>query len=169
MPDMPIERLLQNLTVLIVDNNGYMRRMTRMMLLNIGVRSVIEAADGLVGLEQIRACNPDVMLLDWDIPILNGMEVMRIVRSPGAFPRSNLPTIMLTSRANRSYVLEAMRVGVHEFLIKPTSPKALCDRITSVAFNPRPMMQVGKYYVPKPRTMPSSGEPLALARVEATV
>ena len=77
------------------------------------------------------------------MPVLNGMEVMRIVRSPGVFPRPNLPTIMLTNRAQRSSVFEALRVGVHEFLLKPTSPKALHDRLMSIVVKPRPMMKVG--------------------------
>jgi two-component system, chemotaxis family, chemotaxis protein CheY len=89
----------------------------------------------------------------WDLPVLNGMEVMRTTRSPGMFPRSNLPTIILTNIAKRSHVLEAMRVGVHEFIIKPTSPKAVCDRLISVMIKPRAMMKIGKYYVPKPRRM----------------
>ncbi len=86
-----------------------MRRLTRSMLMNLGAKSVVEAADGLAALEAIRTCDPDVMLLDWDMPVLNGIEVMRIVHSLGVFPRSNLPIIMLTSRANRCYVVEALR------------------------------------------------------------
>jgi two-component system, chemotaxis family, chemotaxis protein CheY len=146
-----IETFLKDITILVVDGNGFMRRMTRMMLLNLGARSIREAADGLAAVEQIRTWSPDVMLLDWDLPVLNGMEVMRIVRSPGVFPRANLPTIMLTSQAKRSLVVEALRVGVHEFLVKPTSPKALCDRLMSVMIKPRPLMRVGEYYVPEPR------------------
>ena len=130
-----------------------------MMLINLGARSVIEAADGVAALEQIHTCNPNVMLLDWEMPVLNGMEVMRIVRSPGVFPRPNLPTIMLTNRAKHSDVVDALRVGVHEFLLKPTSPKALCDRLLSVMIKPRPMINVGKYYVPKPRRMLLEREP----------
>jgi len=84
--------------------------------------------------------------------VLDGMEVMRIVRSPGVFPRPNLPIIMLTNRARRSSVIEALRSGVHEFLLKPTSPKALRDRLTAIAINPRPMMRIGKFYVPEPRS-----------------
>ena len=86
------------------------------MLINLGAKSVMEAADGLAALEAIRTCDPDVVLLDWDMPVLNGMEVMRIVRSPGVFPRPNIPIIMLTSRAHRSTVTAALRAGVHEFL-----------------------------------------------------
>ena len=88
------------------------------------------------------------MLLDWDMPVLNGIEVLRIVRS---FPRPNLPVIMLTTRAKRSYVNEALRAGANEFLLKPTSPKALCDRLMSIVFKPRPMVKVGTFYVPQPR------------------
>ena len=162
MANKSIEKMIQGLNILIVDNNTYMRRLTRSMLMNLGAKSVVEAADGLAALEAIRTCDPDVMLLDWDMPVLNGMEVMRIVRSPGIFPRPNLPIIMLTNRAHRSYVVEALRAGVHEFLVKPTSPKALRDRLMSIVFKPRPMMQLGEFYVPRPRRMPVVPEmPLA--------
>jgi two-component system, chemotaxis family, chemotaxis protein CheY len=146
-----IEKMIQGISILVVDDNPYMRRVTRMMLVNLGAKSVIEAADGLGALEAIRTRDPDIMLLDWDMPVLNGIEVLRIVRSPGVFPRPNLPTIMLTNRAHRGQVAEAMRAGAHEFLVKPTSPKALRDRLTSIVVNPRPMVKIGKYYVPRPR------------------
>src|SRR5664279_1388328 len=156
MHDKTVDKLLQGLNILIVDSNHYMRRLTRMMLMNLGAKSVYEAADGLAALEQIRTCDPDVMFLDWDMPVLNGMEVMRIVRSPGVFPRPNLPIIMLTTRGHRSAVLEALRAGAHEFLVKPTSPKALRDRLASIAVKPRPMMKLGNFYVPKPRRPPTA-------------
>jgi CheY-like chemotaxis protein len=149
------EQHLHGLNILIVDGNSYMRRLTRTMLVNLGAQAVIEAGDGLAALEAIRNCDPDIMVLDWDMPVLDGMEVMRIVRSPGVFPRPNLPIIMLTSRSHRSAVTEAMRAGVHEFLIKPTSPKALRDRLMSIVANPRKMVKLGKYYVPEPRRVPS--------------
>jgi two-component system chemotaxis response regulator CheY len=155
MHDKTVDKLLQGLNILIVDSNHYMRRLTRTMLVNLGAKSVVEASDGLAALEQIRTCDPDVMFLDWDMPVLDGMEVIRIVRSPGVFPRPNLPIIMLTNRAHRTSVVEALRAGVHEFLIKPTSPKALRDRLTSIAIKPRPMMKIGDFYVPEPRRMPT--------------
>jgi two-component system chemotaxis response regulator CheY len=51
----------------------------------------------------------------------------------------------------RSQVQEALRLGVNEFLLKPTSPKALRDRLLSIVLRPRPMVQIGKYFVPEPR------------------
>ena len=158
MNDKSIEPLLHRLNILIVDSNAYMRRVTRMMLTNLGAKSVIEASDGLAALESIRTCDPDVMLLDWDMPVLNGMEVMRIVRSPGVFPRPNLPIIMLTNRGHRTSVLQALRAGAHEFLVKPTSAKALRDRLTSIVFKPRQMKQMGDFYVPEPRRVPGGYE-----------
>lgn len=87
MANKRIEKMIQGLNILIVDDNAYMRRLTRMMLTNLGAKAVLEANDGLAALEAIRNSDPDVMLLDWDMPVLNGIEVLRIVRSPGVFPR----------------------------------------------------------------------------------
>ena len=158
MANKKIEKMLQGLNILVVDDNAYMRRLTRMMLTNLGAKSVIEAPDGLAALEVIRTADPDVMLLDWDMPVLNGIEVLRIVRSPGVFPRPNLPVVMLTTRAQRSHVNEALRAGANEFLLKPTSPKALCDRLMSIVFKPRPMVKVGTFYMPQPRRTSASRE-----------
>jgi two-component system, chemotaxis family, chemotaxis protein CheY len=164
MANTQIEKMLQGLNILIVDDNAYMRRLTRTMLTNLGAKSVLEAPDGLAALEAIRTCDPDVMLLDWDMPVLNGIEVLRIVRSPGVFPRPNLPVIMLTTRAQRAQVNEALRAGANEFLLKPTSPKALCDRLFSIVYKPRPMVKLGTYYVPQPRRLSA---PRDLAPAEA--
>jgi DNA-binding response OmpR family regulator len=91
------------------------------------------------------------MILDWDLQVLDGPEVMRIVRSPGEFPKSSLPVIMLTDRGVRSRVSQAIRLGAHEFLVKPISPKTLQQRILGIVLNPRPMVRAGKYYIPMPR------------------
>ena len=58
MPIKPIEKLLQGLNILIVDSNPYMRRLTRTMLMNLGAKSVIEAADGLAALERSAPATP---------------------------------------------------------------------------------------------------------------
>jgi CheY-like chemotaxis protein len=164
-----VQNMIQGLGILVVDDNAYMRRVTRMMLMNLGAKSVYEAGDGLAALEIIRIFDPDIMVIEWDMPVLNGPEVMRIVRSPEVFPRPELPVIMLTDRARRSDVVEAMRLGAHEFLIKPTSPKALQDRLLSIFCNPRPMVQIGDYYVPEPRIRrqaePHAAHPRAAAAV----
>jgi two-component system, chemotaxis family, chemotaxis protein CheY len=85
MANKQIEKMLQGLNILVVDDNAYMRRLTRTMLTNLGGRSVLEASDGLAALESIRTADPDVMLLDWDMPVLNGMEYCVSFAPPGCF------------------------------------------------------------------------------------
>src|SRR3569623_2132505 len=85
-----IDKKIQGLSVIVADKNQFMRRLTRTLLMNLGAKSVIEASDGQAALEAIRSCDSVVMFLDWDLPALDGMEGIRIVRSPGGFPRPNL-------------------------------------------------------------------------------
>ncbi len=148
-----IEARIGELTVLLVDDNQYMRKIVRNLLTTIGVKQIIEAGDGIAGLEAIRTETPDVVLLDWDLPLLNGAEFVRIVRSPGLFPTPELPIIMVSSHGDRWRVLEAVRLGVNEYLRKPVSAQALHDRLVSVIAKPRPMVQVGDYYGPEPRRL----------------
>ena len=91
-----VEAMIQELSILIVDDNQYMRKIVRNLLVNIGVRKVYEASDGIAGLDAIRIVTPDVVILDWELPLLNGAEFVRIVRSPGVFPFSDVPIIMLS-------------------------------------------------------------------------
>lgn len=148
-----IERLLRSLGIVIVDDNQYMRRIVRNLLVGIGVKQVYEAADGMAGLEAIRAVAPDLVILDWELPLLNGPELVRIVRSPGVFPAPDVPIIMLSAYGERWRVVEAARLGVNEYLRKPVSAKALLDRMVSILVKPRPAVQVGDYYGPQPRKL----------------
>ena len=163
MSSKQLEKLIERLGLLIVDENQYMRKLTRMMLMNIGAKSIFEAADGLAALDVIRSVNPDIMLLDWETPVLSGPQIMHIVRSPGLFAKPLLPIIMLTTSASPTRVNEAIRLGVHEVLTKPTSPKMLQDRLLSILVNPRPMVQIGKYFVPKPRRQDSGSDVIRVA------
>jgi two-component system chemotaxis response regulator CheY len=140
--------------VLIVDDEFYMRKVMRTLLLSIGVTDVHDAADGAGGLVAIGALDPDVVILDWQMAGMDGPEFVRQVRSPDKFPFPNVPIVMLTEHGEHSRVVEAMRLGVHEFLLKPVSAKALHERLISVLPNPRPMVQHGDYYGAAPRRLP---------------
>jgi two-component system chemotaxis response regulator CheY len=152
------EYLIQQLSVLLVEDNPFMRNLVRNMLANIGVKKVYEAGDGIAGLEMIRSVTPDIMVLDWEMPLLNGPELVRIVRSPGVFPLPDIPIIMLTAHGERWRVLEAAKLGVNEFLCKPVSAKSLLDRLLSILLKPRQNVRLGEYYGPAPRnsTAPNS-------------
>jgi two-component system chemotaxis response regulator CheY len=142
--------------VLIVDDEHYMRKVVRTLLISIGVRTIYEAADGPAGLETIRTMSPDVVIVDWNMPGLDGASFVRMVRSPDTFPHPDVPIIMLTGHGDRARVIEAVKIGVNEFLLKPVSTKSLHNRLVAVLANPRPIVQSGLYYGPVPRNLASA-------------
>jgi CheY-like chemotaxis protein len=152
-PKKEIADLVQALSVLVVDDNQYMRKMVRNLLVNCGIKEIYEAADGIAALDSIRTMAPDVVILDWEMPLLSGAELVRIVRSPGVFPMPDIPIIMLTGHCERWRVVEAVRLGVNEYLTKPVSAKAIYDRLVSIMAQPRPVVQLGDYYGPEPRKL----------------
>ena len=100
-----------------------MRKVIRTLLLSMGVTNVHDAPDGASGLDAIGALDPDVVILDWQMDGMNGPEFVRRVRARRRFPHPNVPIIMLTGHGEHSRVVEAMRLGVHEFLVKPVSAR----------------------------------------------
>jgi two-component system, chemotaxis family, chemotaxis protein CheY len=130
MDTLPVndKAMMEQIKVLIVDDEYYTRKVIRTLLLGMGCTKIYEANDGASGLEAIHAIDPDIVLLDWEMPRIEGPEFVRRVRSPGVFPLPNVPIIMLTGHGERSRVLEAVRLGVHEFLLKPVSSSSLQAR-----------------------------------------
>jgi len=153
LPKQDVTDRIQSLCVLVVDDNQYMRKMVRNLLVNCGVKDIYEAGDGIAALDTIRTVGPDVVILDWEMPLLSGAELVRIVRSPGVFPMPDLPIIMLSGYGERWRVVEAVRLGVNEYLVKPVSAKALYDRLVAITMEPRPAVQLGDYYGPEPRKL----------------
>jgi two-component system chemotaxis response regulator CheY len=147
------EELVRAAKFLIVDDEYYTRKVIRALLLSIGAINIHEACDGPSGLEAVATTAPDVVLLDWEMPGMVGPDFVRRVRSPDTFPYPNVPIIMLTAHGERSRVIEAVRLGVNEFLLKPVSGNALLARVLSVLAKPRTMVRKGDYYGPMPRKL----------------
>jgi two-component system chemotaxis response regulator CheY len=124
-----VEARIKSARILLVDDEFTMRKVLRMLLLSMGVTDVREAGDGESALATIGALDPDVVLLDWQLEGMNGPEFVRRLRASG---KVNVPLIMLTGHGEPSRAIEAMRLGVHEFLIRPVSAEALSERLASV-------------------------------------
>ena len=136
-----------------VDDEQYMRKVVRTMLLAIGVKTVYEADDGNSGLEAIRRHMPDLVIVDWEMPVIDGAQFVRMVRSPSEFPYPDVPIIMLSGHGDRWRVVEAAQLGAHEYLLKPVSTKALHERIVAILTVPRPFITLDGYYGPAPRRL----------------
>ena len=141
MLDTGTRDVLKDIKVLIVDDDHSTRKVIHTLLLAIGCTRIFEAGDGAIGLEMVRTVAPDIVLLDWEMPGIDGAEFVRRVRSSDSFPRPNVPIVMLTGHGERSRVLEAVRLGVHGFLLKPVSSGTLQARILSVLNEPGKMLK----------------------------
>ena len=142
---------VQAASVLVIDDNPFMRTLIRGILSHIGVKAIHDAADGITGLELVRTLAPTLVLVDWEMPMLTGAEFVRTVRSPATFPLPDVPIIMVTGHGERWRVLQALQLGVNEFLVKPVSANSMLERMVSIVANPRPIVQLGSYYGPQPR------------------
>jgi two-component system chemotaxis response regulator CheY len=127
-----IDAITGSIRVLIAEDNQYLRKLIRNLLVNVGIKNIDEVADGLAGFEAIKNLEPDITIVDWELPLLSGAELVRIVRTPGMLTRRNLPIIMFGASAERWRIAEAKRLGVNAYLTVPISAKTLLDRIVSI-------------------------------------
>jgi two-component system, chemotaxis family, chemotaxis protein CheY len=132
------EAITRSIRVLIAEDNQYLRKLIRNLLVNVGIKKIDEVGDGLAGFEAIKSLEPDIVILDWELPLLNGAELVRIVRTPGMLAKPSVPIIMFGATAERWRVAEAKRLGVNVYLTMPISAKTLLDRIVSILPKPRP-------------------------------
>ena len=140
-----------DLSALIVDESLYIRRIVRDMLQRTGIRRVQEAVDGAEALGRVAEGKPDLLILDWDLAILSGEEVIRLIRNAETSPAPTTPLILMMSRPQKDRVERAVRLGVNEVIAKPFSPKTLWSRLDEVINRPRPYETVKNMLRPKSR------------------
>jgi CheY-like chemotaxis protein len=141
----------ESLSFLIVDDSAYMRTILRTILSSFGARKIYEAEDGADGLQKLNAYGPDIAIVDWEMPVLSGPEMIKLIRDPDTCRHAFVPIILLTAHTERYRIIEARKFGVHEILRKPVSPKAIYQRIASIILHPRPFIRTTTYFGPEPR------------------
>jgi DNA-binding response OmpR family regulator len=145
------------LRFLLVEDNANMRSILRTLLLGFGARDIQEAEDGVAGLDLFVAHNPDIVIADWAMPNMDGIELTRRIRSAEGKLNVFVPILILTAHSERRHVLEARDAGATEFLCKPISARGLYERIANIVLNPRPFVRTGAYFGPERRR--AAGEP----------
>ena len=114
---------LADLRVLIVDDSRVIRLMTKRHLQEFGIEKVDQAANGSEALEAMRQDKPDVVLLDWNMPGMSGLEVVQAMHQDKELHR--VPILMVTARNSREDVMAAMKAGIFSYIVKPLNPEAL--------------------------------------------
>lgn len=111
--------------VLLVDDSKTMRNIQRGILTQLGYDQIEEAVDGQDALEKVASFGPELILLDWNMPIKDGITFIKEYRGSG----SKVPVIMVTTEAEKSRVVEAIKAGVNNYVVKPFTPDILGERI----------------------------------------
>jgi len=117
------------LRLLVIDDNPHMRRIIRTLLHGFGARDVFEAEDGATGLDAFTHNIPDIVLIDWAMPVFDGLELTKMIRQADSNANPFVPIIMITGHTEKNRVTAARDSGITEFLAKPISAKALYQRI----------------------------------------
>lgn len=138
---------LSALRVLIVDDSIFMRRVLRSLLQGLGVRQVIEADDGASGLEMLETHAPDVVLLDWLMPVLDGREFLRLVRQPGN-RHAYTSIVVVSGYTDKAHVVAARNAGAHAVIAKPLSAATLYRTLSRLTTHPRPFVRTATYFGP---------------------
>ncbi len=139
---------LGKLVVLIVDDHMNMRKIVKTILHALGIQFVYEAIDGADGFEAMRTYHPDILIVDWEMPGIDGIEFTGLVRKASDSPNPYVPIIFLTSYSDRKHVYKARDAGVTEFLAKPVSASAVYLRLMSIINKPRPFVSSKDYFGP---------------------
>jgi len=121
----------ENLTVLLVDDEPFMRQLVERLLYDMGILNIIMACDGADAVEKLSASGEqiDLMILDLEMPNMNGFQVVQQVRKGVSDINPELPIIILTGHGQLDAVKAAVKLGVHGYLVKPMSRAALEKRI----------------------------------------
>lgn len=138
----------ERLKVLVVDDNQHMRKLVLTILQAFGVIQIYEAADVNRAWAMLREANPDVVILDWMMDGMTGLDLVKLVRTSPATPNPFVPIIMLTGYTQIEHVRQARDAGVNEFLAKPVSVKSLMSRLVAVIEQPRPYVRTKSYFGP---------------------
>ncbi|MBX9826657.1 MAG: response regulator [Xanthobacteraceae bacterium] len=139
------------LRLLVIDDNPHMRRIIRTLLHGFGARDVLEAEDGATGLDTFTHNAPDIVLLDWAMPVFDGLKLTQMIRQADSNANPFVPIIMITGHTEKNRVTDARDSGITEFLAKPISAKALYQRIVNVVAHPRPFIRTKTYFGPDRR------------------
>jgi len=111
--------------ILLVDDSRTIRNIQKNTLATMGHTDVLEAADGMEALSVLTAQRPDLVLMDWNMPKMDGITLVRKIREND----KTLPLIMVTTEAEKARVMEALKAGVNNYVVKPFTAETLSEKI----------------------------------------
>ena len=119
-----------NMRVLIVDDFATMRRIVRNVLKQIGFTNMAEADNGKSALKVLKKENIDLILCDWNMPEMPGIDLLKAIRSDDNL--KNIPFVMVTAEAQKDNIIEAVKAGVNSYIVKPFTPETVNEKLNII-------------------------------------
>jgi len=113
--------------VLVVDDFATMRRIVKNVLRQIGFANIGEADDGKAALKVLKEEKFDLILCDWNMPEMSGLEVLKQMKSDDAL--KDIPFVMVTAEAQKDHIIEAVKAGVNSYIVKPFTAETIGEKL----------------------------------------
>jgi two-component system chemotaxis response regulator CheY len=120
----------KDLTVLIVDDFLTMRRIVRKILRDLEFENIIEAEDGTAALDVLKTTKIDLIVSDWNMPKMTGLELLKEVRGSDKF--KDTPFLMVTAEAQKENIVEAVKARVSNYIVKPFTAATLEEKLAKI-------------------------------------
>jgi two-component system, chemotaxis family, chemotaxis protein CheY len=119
-----------SMKILIVDDFATMRRILKNILKQIGFTNISEADDGTTALEAMSKTQFDLVISDWNMPKMTGLELLKTIRSSSE--HKEIPVLMVTAEAQKQNVIEAVKAGVSNYVVKPFTADAIIEKLEKI-------------------------------------
>jgi len=111
--------------IMLVDDSRTIRNIEKNVLSQLGHTDILEAGDGVEALSLTATQMPDLFLVDWNMPNMDGLTLVKNIRTKN----TTVPIIMVTTEAEKSRVIEAIKAGVNNYVVKPFTAETLGEKI----------------------------------------
>jgi two-component system chemotaxis response regulator CheY len=120
----------KDLVVMVVDDFATMRRIVRNILKDLQFKEIIEAENGEEALKLLKSAKVDLIVSDWNMPVMTGLELLKRVRADGRL--KDLPFLMVTAEAQKENIIEAIQAKVSNYVVKPFTPAAIAEKLAKI-------------------------------------
>jgi two-component system chemotaxis response regulator CheY len=120
----------KNMKILVVDDFSTMRRIVKNILRQLNFVNIIEADDGSTALETLQREKIDLVVSDWNMPKMTGLELLKIMKADDALKL--IPFLMVTAEAQQENIIEAVKSGVSNYIVKPFTAETLGQKIGQI-------------------------------------
>ena len=120
----------KNMKILVVDDFSTMRRIIKNLLRDLGFNNTAEADDGLTALPMLQAGGFDLLITDWNMPGMQGIDLLKKVRADAKL--SQMPVLMVTAEQKKEQIVEAAQAGVNGYIVKPFTAQTLKEKLDKI-------------------------------------